>query len=260
MGHVRLGRLPHRLKWNAVVALLGEEPSDSGAVAKATIEAAEEHLISLRDDAALNYCFWLLTRVTWAARSDDFLAELNSLGLTLGADTPTMGFVAAVTDQVRTQAMQDPASGATAELASLALRRALTETVGQQGASLFGTTLADVQRAFRAYSTQEHFAQLSQRFFGDFLARTLRSYVDREIPNLVGASPSIHTVGDSQEAVEAIDRHARETAFILRDFAGGWYSKNQWESRGAITEEQTKAFVAYALRKMRSELKREAQV
>ncbi len=258
MGHVRLGRLPHRLKWSAVVALLGETPTDGAVVAKATIEAAEQHLISLRDDPALNYCFWLLTRITWAARSDGFLSELNALGFSLGVDTPTLAFVAAVTERVRTQAMQNPESGATAEMASLALRRALTETVGQQGPSLFGTTLSDLQAAFRTYSTREHFAQLSQRFFGDFLARTLRSYVDREIPNLVGASPGLRTVGDSREAIEAIDRHARETAFILRDFAGGWYSKNQWESRGSITPEQTKAFTAHALRKMRSELKRAA--
>ena len=256
MGHIRLGRLPHRLKWNAVVALLGETPADGAAVARATTEAAERHLVSLRDDPALNYCFWLLTRVTWAARSDGFLAELSALGLTLEAGTPTMGFIAAVTDRVRTQAMQDPKSGATAEMASLALRRALTETVGQQGPSLFGTTLSDLRAAFRTYSTREHFAQLSQRFFGDFLARTLRSYVDKEIPNLVGASPGLRTVGDSREAIEAIDRHARETAFILRDFAGGWYSKHQWESQGAITEGDTRAFVAYALRKIRSELKR----
>lgn len=258
MGHVRLGRLPHYLKWQAVVALLAESPSNGAANAKASIEAAERHLISLREDPALNYCFWLLTRVTWAARSDNFLTELNSLGLALTADTPTLGFIAAVADRVRTEAMQDPSSGATAEIASLALRRALTETVGEQGPSLFGTTLSDLQQAFRRYSTREHFAELSQRFFGDFLARTLRSYVDREIPNLVGASPGLRSVGESREAVEAIDRHARETAFILRDFAGGWYSKHQWESRGAVTEEQTKAFLSYALRKMRLELKREA--
>ena len=98
MGHVRLGRLPHRLKWSAVVALLGETPTDGAVVAKATIEAAEQHLISLRDDPALNYCFWLLTRITWAARSDGFLSELNALGFSLGVDTPTLAFVAAVTE------------------------------------------------------------------------------------------------------------------------------------------------------------------
>ena len=256
MGHVRLGRLPHRLKWNVVVTLLAETPEDAAAIAKASTEAAERHLISLRNDPALNYCFWLLARVTWAARTDGFLADLNALGLTLQDDTPTMGFIAAVTDRVRKQAMQDPKSGATAEVASLALRRALTETVGQQGPSLFGTTMSDLQGSFRTYSTRQNFAQLSQRFFGDFLARTLRSCVDREIPKLVGASSSFRTVGDSREAIEAIDRHARETAFILRDFAGGWYSKKQWESRGEITKEDTRGFVAHALRKMRSELKR----
>ncbi len=140
------------------------------------------------------------------------------------------------TCDVKSTLFASPSPGATAELASLAMRRALTETAGQQGASLFGTTLSDLQAALRTYSTRERFADLAQRFFGDFLARTMRSYVDREIPNLVGVSAGLRTVGDSREAVEAIDRHVRETAFLMRDFAGGWYSKRQWESRGSISE------------------------
>ena len=257
MGHTRLRRLPKHLRWRQVVALLEESPGNAEAVSRATAIAADEWLLRLKGDPSLTYCFWLLTRVTWAARTDSFAEQLRSFGLDVGDGTPTLAFVAALSDLARSELSQHPESGPVSELASLAMRRALSETVGQQGRTLFGSTLSDLQLALRTYSTRERFGELAQRFFGDFLARTLRSYLDREIPNLVGVSPGLRSVEDSAEVVAAIDLHARQSAAILRDFSGGWFSKRNWESRGQISQEETTGFVAYALQKLRSELKRE---
>ena len=258
MGHTRIGRLPHRLKWLEVVALLTETPKDAEAISRATVLAAEEHLRRLRDDPSLNHCFWLLTRVTWAARSDAFLNELGWIGVKAQGNESTLGFIASLASHAQTETSKHTESGPVSELASLAMRRALTETVGKQGGTLFGSSLTDLQLALRGYSTRERFGELAQRFFGDFLGRTLRSYVDREIPNLVGVSTSLRTVSDSAETVQAIDQHARESAFILRDYAASWYSKHNWESQGEISPDETRGFVAYALQKLRRELKREA--
>ncbi len=258
MGHIRIGRLPHRLKWREVVGLLAETPKDAEAISRATVLAADERLRQLRDDPSLNHCFWLLTRVTWAARSDTFLNELSWLGIKVKGNASTLGFIAALANQAQTETSKHPESGPVSELASLAMRRALTETVGQQGGTLFGSSLTDLQLALRGYSTRERFGELAQRFFGDFLGRTLRSYVDRELPNLVGVSPSLRTVSDSAETVQAIDQHARESALILRDYAASWYSKHNWDSQGEISLDETRGFVAYALLKLRQELKREA--
>jgi len=258
VGHTRIGRLPHRLKWKEVVGLLEETPKNAAAVSRSTVLAADERLLQVKDDPSLNYCFWLLTRVTWAARSDTFLIQLGRLGIGVDNGTPTLSFIASLANQAQDEATRHPESGPVSELASLALRRALTETAGQQGATLFGSSLSDLQLTLRTYSTRERFGDLAQRFFGDFLARTLRSYVDRELPNLVGVSSSLRTVVDSAEAVQAIDQHARESALILREYAASWYSKHNWESRGEISQEETRGFVAYALQKLRLELKREA--
>ena len=38
--------------------------------------------------------------------------------------------------------------------------------------------------------------------------------------------------------------------------AGGWYGKNNWESKGQINHEDTAGFVGYAMRKLRMELTR----
>ena len=257
MGHTRLGRLPKYLRWRQVVALLEESPGNAEAVSRAAAIAADHWLLSLKGDPSLNYCFWLLTRVTWAARSDSFAEQLRSLGLDVEEGAPTLAFIASLADLARGELSQHPESGPVSELASLAMRRALSETVGQQGRTLFGTTLSDLQLALRTYSTRERFGELAQRFFGDLLSRTLRSHLDREIPNLVGVSPGLRSIEDSANVVAAIDVHARQSAAILRDFSGGWFSKHNWESRGQISQEETSGFVAYALQKLRSELKRE---
>jgi hypothetical protein len=241
-----------------VVSLLEEAPQNAAAVSRSTALAADERLLRLKDDRSLNYCFWLLARVTWAARSDAFVQQLGRLGIEVQAETPTLAFIASLSSQAQAEMSSYADSGPVSELASLAMRRALTETVGEQGPTLFGSTLSDLQLALRTYSTRERFGELAQRFFGDFLARTLRSYVDRELPNLVGVSAGLQSVADSAEAMQAIDRHARESALILREYSAGWYSKHNWESRGEISLDETRRFVAYALQKLRQEVKREA--
>ena len=60
------------------------------------------------------------------------------------------------------------------------------------------------------------------------------------------------------EVASAIDLHARQAAAIMREFAGGWYSKQNWETKGEITLNDAQRFVAVALRKLRTELKQES--
>ena len=117
-----------------------------------------------------------------------------------------------------------------------------------------------LQNAFRAYSTPVQFGNLAHRFFADFFARTLRSYVDRELSNHVGGGSALSTISESQQFLNSLDLHARQTARIMEEFAGSWYSKNNWESKGEISREETQRFVAHALRKIRSELKQQAEV
>ena len=151
---------------------------------------------------------------------------------------------------------QYPESGPFAELASLALRRALSETIGQHGRSLFGSSLDDVQHALRSHSTPARFGDLSRRFFGDFLARTLRFFIDRELSNHVGAGHALTSIDTSQRFTTELDVYARQSARIMEEFAGSWYSKHNWETHGQISRDEAQKFIAIALRKLRMELTR----
>lgn len=254
MGHIRLGRLPKTLRWQGVVGLLDHSPDDVPAIARATVTAAETRLRELSHDPSLVYCFWVLTRLTAASREADFAGATAALGFPPPDVDSALAFIARVNERVRAELRDYPESGPFSELASLALRHALSETVGQHGRSLFGSSLDDVQQAFRSHATAARFGDLARRFFGDYLARTMHFFVDKELSNVVGAGHGLPDIDASHEFSAALDTYARQSARIMEQFAAGWYGKHNWEARGAISREEAQGFVAVALRKLRMEL------
>lgn len=257
MGHTELGVLPKSAKWRAVTALLAAPQIDAAQVAATTATAAADRLAALRGDPSIGYCFWLLTRLAAAARGPDFQEGVRSLGISIQPGDTAMALIARVADVSRTELNRYPASGPFGEMAALALRRALAETVGTESQSLFGASMADLERAFRRHSSPVQFGELSKRFFGDLYARTLRYYVERELQNQVGAT-ALPSVAAANEFSDALALHARETAHYVEGFAAAWYDKHNWQQGGAIGPQETTAFVAHALRKMRTEITREA--
>ena len=205
MGHLRLGRLPKTLRWREVVGLIEADPTAAARITGLTVVAVETHLRSLPRNDALTYAFWLLLRIATASRSDTFVQDVRNLELSVTADTSAIALIGEVTDALRERSRGADGHSATSECASLAARRALTETVGTQGRTLFGSTLEDLQSAFRAYSTCDQFSEVAQRSFADFTARLLQSYLDRELQNHVEGSLS-----EREEVQRAIDLHARQ--------------------------------------------------
>src|SRR3954465_12892640 len=142
MGHVRQGRLPRTRRWKQVIELLGlSSPDDVATVASATNHAADQRLRELSDDPSLGYCFWLLTRIAWASRDPDFRASVGELGIQIEDDDSVFSFIARLSGHVRSELGPYTESGVFSELAALSMRCALTETVGQAGRSLFGSSL-----------------------------------------------------------------------------------------------------------------------
>lgn len=258
MGHNELGRLPKTRRWREVMELLDVVHPDPALVASAVAKAADARLVQLANDRGLGYSFWLLVRISLAARRNDFVADLAKLNIATSPDASTLDFIAQVADTVREELSKTPSSGDFAEIGSSSLRTALTETVGVQGRTLFGSSVQDVQSAFRLYSTEIQFGNVAHRFFADFFARVIRSYVDRDLANHVGYGRGFSSLGDSKAFLSALDLHARQSARIVQGFAGAWYSKHSWETQGEISREETQRFAAYALRKLRSELRQQA--
>ena len=257
MGHIRLGRLQKSRSWKRLTALLDLTAPDVETVASTTAEGARARLLDLRSDPVLGYAFWLLSRVATAARSDDFVTEAGHLGLMVTADTSALDVVAQMNDLVRMQIERHPGSGPFGEMASLALRRTLVETVGMSQTSLFGRTLRDLEVALRSQTTDTAFGDLSRRFFGDYLARTLRFYVDKELPFHIGADSGFADIGASAIFMDELDTYCRQSARIVETFASDWLSKYAFHEVGHISREQAQGFVAVAMAKLEAELEPE---
>jgi len=237
-----------------VVGLLDTAPESTAAIADAVVTAAERRLRELANDPALAECVRVLSRITFAARGDEFVREMASLGVVLPDDASAVSAIALTGDAVRSRLRDSVASPYFAEIAALALRGALTETVGQRGRSLFDSSVQDLQRAFRAYSTRDGFADLSRRFFARFLSTAMRSFVDRELANHVGGAAALSSVRESRDFMAALDTHTWQAARIVEDFAGGWHSKRNWETGGDVSLEDAQRFVGVALQKLRKEI------
>jgi hypothetical protein len=111
MGHHRLGRLPKTQRWREVVDLLSVSPGDIQAISRAVLRAAEERLRALAHDESLTYSFWLLTRITWAARQDDFAGTLSEIGLDVAEDTSSLVFISSVADRLRSRSQSTHSRG-----------------------------------------------------------------------------------------------------------------------------------------------------
>lgn len=190
MGHVRLGRLPMTRRWQQVMDLLTEGTTDIPGISAAVLFAAENRLRELANDPSLTYSFWLLTRIARASYSDDFTGRLADLGVSASADTSVIAFISQVADQVRQEHLRNATSGHFAELSSLAMRRAFMETVGQQGQSIFGSAVEDLQHAFRAYASRDQFGRLTWSVFSFMLTRRL----NRSTEKLLGYPPPIWAI------------------------------------------------------------------
>jgi hypothetical protein len=253
MGHLHLGQLATSANWEGLVTLLGTPGFDIASVATATGVGARARIAGLRKDPSLGYCFWLLSRLASAARRPEFTDSVGRLGLDVAGSDSVLSFVSLVGDQVRDEVRNHPESGPFGELAADALTRALTETVGTEGRSLFGSSVEDLERALRKHSTPDRFAVIARRFFGDFVARTLRFYIGKELPKHVG-SGAVADVGQSAAFVADLDRYTREVALIVERYAAEWFDKYDGRTDGTISRDQAQQFVSVAVGKLRDEL------
>jgi hypothetical protein len=146
VGHNRLGALPKTQEWREVIALLDAPAVNPLDLAGAVMAAAHKRFQLLGDDPALGFWFWLLVRIASAARKPGFAEEMAHLGLPLPADIDAPTFVEVVADRVEERLAALPASNHFTDIAQLALRTALIQTVGPHGRNTFNSTLSDLPR------------------------------------------------------------------------------------------------------------------
>lgn len=252
MGHARLGELPKTRKWRQVVSLLAAG-SDVPELAAAVAIAAEAELISARGDPVVGNVVWLLTQLPLAARSDRFAIELTSLGFTPGSEQSLLGIVAGFSGAVDSQITSTAGRTDLGELARQAASESLTSLVGAQMPGLFGPDPNDLRIELAKFATKDRFGRLARDFFARLTVKTLDYYLSRVLADHVGPGRALATLQDQSRFRRALDLHCREASEIVEQFAGGWFSKANYEGR--LTRGAAQSFSDYALKKVRDELR-----
>jgi hypothetical protein len=252
MGHILLGRLRTGKRWNEVIELLriGSGVAD---LAGATARAAETELHSAKGDPALAYTVWLLTQLPLAARSPQFAARLGELGFDHGAEQSFLGLVAGFAKAVERNVAYSANRTDLGMLARQAAAETLSSIVGAGMPTLFESTAGDVQRALSRIATRDRFAGLARDFFARLTQKTLEYYISRELPNHVGPGKPVPSIDRQIEFRAALETHCREASLIVEQFAGGWFSKTNFQ--GKLTPASAQGFADYALKKMCDELR-----
>ena len=225
-------------------------------IAAQTLKVTRTTLAKASDDTGVRYTFYLLTQLALASRHPDWRAALNEHGIALSDQSGMFELTAEVQSAIDRYVGESP-DGATdlSEMAQQAVGEALTSLLGAHTPSLFeDTDSKDLKKALHTLSTKKGFGKLGQRFFARFVARFLNFHLSRATAAGLG-TPRLQNLGYIGEFNEALTTHCEESARIVRDFCGDWYSKTEYE-RG-IDLANSSRFLAVAVKKLRSELQRQ---
>ena len=253
MGHVRLKTLPRTRQWEQVVELL-EDGAPVEGIAAASADAADGALGAAAFDPALAHIVWLLTQVPAAARNGSYVRSLNSLGIQTAMAPSLLGLLAGLERAVDVQARQTGARTDLGEMAQLAAATSLTNAVGPELPSLFGTTAADVRSAIAKLGTRDRFAKLSRAFFADLMRRSLEYYLSRTYADHIGPVDRFATISDKEAFRRALEVHCFETALVVEEYSRRWFSKHTFAD--GISREDAGQFARRAFGKIRKELRR----
>lgn len=249
MGHARLGRLPHTRKWRQVVGLI-KEGAGTPEIATATLKAAEKHLKYPAED--LVHSFWLLTQIPLAARQDNFSDALRQIGIAVSEKPTLLEVVCGFTDAMDKHLSQTGERTDLGEMAQMAAVESLNTLGLKPTRSFFNAEPEEVKKTLGEFSTRKNFGVLARDFFTRMTRRYLTYFLSRELSNHVGKDERFINIKEHSEFNAALEHHCRQASRIVEDFAGGWYSKANFEER--LTPEESAKFIHIALKKIRGEL------
>jgi hypothetical protein len=266
LGHQRLGDIPKTQKWANVVAKVtaGGQGTPGGPaspeaiqeIAAETLDAAETGLLQSINDPGLRFTFYLLTQIVLAARETNWQDSLAGFGIHIADDSSVFDLTSEFQIAIDDHLSKHGGSTDVSEMAQKAAGEAIARLASPKANTLFGTGSDEVQDALKDLSTKAGFARLGQRFFGGFMARFLNFYLSRVTAGQVGEA-GCQQVGDLTRFNEALAAHCQQSARIVHDFCGEWYSKTEFQK--GIDLENTSGFMAVAMKKLKAELQRQKE-
>jgi len=257
MGHSRLGGLPRTRKWMEVVGLI-EHGASAAQVANATLRAAEAGFLKAANDLGVTGSVWMLMQLPLAARSKDWVASLQNLGIDVKQAPTLMELQAKVTAAIDAKLANSGRRSDLGELAQNALAETLCNALGDRLPTLFSPNPADVQGAIADCHTEKNFGSLARDFFSRVTNHYLNYFLTKTYGNHVGEGRRFATLSQVASFKDALKTHCYEDAKIVERFSAEWRSKTNHEQKG-IPWKEASDFTYGAMAKLVSELKEGAR-
>jgi len=258
MGHIRYGRLPKTTHFQKVMDMLCNDQASISEISLQTLKAAEKAFDICGDDPSLYYSYWLLTQITWNAKSKEgFDGFLNRIGISSKNTNSAIKLISLLSEIALKESKKLGVTTVFGDMAQMAMREVLAERLLYKTQNLFGSTTEDIRLSLKELSTKKQFAYVSKRFFGNILSRLLKYYINKDASNHIGPTQRFENIDSIQTFETAIDSFSFQSAQIVEEFAGGWYSKRNFQ--GEISLVDTKKFVNVALAKLHKDLVLEVQ-
>jgi hypothetical protein len=250
MGHERVGALPKTKPWEKVVrniAAFDGSETHSRKIANQTLDNVQSKFESIQRDPNVRDAFKFLTELAVSG------AKGNWASLQL-PENPTPFAIAKALDKAIS------GQSGSSEYAAIA-KAAATDAIGNwyaqnnAQASLFGTVEENSQ-IWRDAGTAGGFCEIARLFFAKFTERYLNYFLEREA-SAVSRTVEQRDLFQKQirNQIDAVSRHAFETAKIAQSFAAGWYNRHAKDKMPA--DDEIAGFLAIAFGKLREDLRRE---
>jgi len=255
MGNSRLGVLLKTRLWRQVVWLISDDAS-APQIASATWEATQKSLERAAQDPSFTLAFYLIADLVHSAGdfgTNDFLERWQ---IPRDTETPAIDLITSYHTILDEHARNIGRRTDLGEIAQQAASETLTHILDERTNGLFEAKSGDVHQVLRDFGTTKNFGQLAHEFFSRFLQRSLTYFLSRELANHVGPGRRFVNLDQHNEFRKALSVHSRQTAKIVEDFAGEWFSKAEFQ--GDVTQDRTNRFLWRALEKIKGEINREA--
>jgi len=256
MGHERVGLLPRTKPWRSIVAQISQIPSsesDVADLANTTLTNVRTQFRRIHKDEGIIAAFQFLVALC-TLESSSTIQPQHAPAIDLDSNPSPLRLAADLHAWVE-------AHSESLEYANIA-QKAATDTIAlwseqqKQQPNLFDQYNRATE-VWRKASTGTGFCEVARIFFAKFTERYLNYFLEREASAVLpGVKERDQFAAHLRNHIDAVSKHAFETAKIAQSFAAGWFNKH---AREAIpSNRKVESFLALAFGKLRDELQRES--
>ena len=257
MGHERIGFLPKRKQWQAIVLGLSEYEIGSSTTAKIandTLSCIQKSYAQMPYNESISKAIKFLALIAVSAKQPDQLSFLRSNGCDID-DTISLY---TLVDNAKGLITTDKGSLEVHKLAIDAVLQAMTIYQRDHTSNQLSFLSPQSEQVWQNVGSGAAFCELARSFFASFTDRQIKYYVERSAASAINdyAAMQSFTLGITH-MTDAISHHAFETSKIMQSFAAGWFNKHA--NTSIPSDKEVTDFLRISFGKMREEFRREAE-